>query len=185
MDDSRIIDLFWNRSEQAIGAVSEKYGAMCRAIAWNLLRSNEDAEECVNDTWHGLWNTIPPQRPLKLASYIAKITRNLAMKQLSRRSAAKRDVQTVSFEELDECIPGALQPEQILEGRELARLLDAFLDTLDPQSRNIFLRRYWFFDSVKDIAKGFGMTENHVKVRLHRIRLRLKACLEEEQIYVG
>lgn len=185
MDDDRIIELFWNRSEQAVSAVSEKFGAMCYSLAFNLLRSREDAEECVNDTWHGLWETIPPERPRSLVSFVAKIARNQAMKRLTYRSAAKRDVLIVSFEELNECIPDRYRIEEIADGRELSRLLDQFLDTLDGESRNIFLRRYWFCDSIREIAKGFGISESKVKVRLFRTRRQLKAYLEEAQIYVG
>lgn len=186
MDDSRIIDLFWQRSEQAITAVAGKYGAMCRSIAENLLRNDEDAQECVNDTWQGLWDTIPPQRPDPLAAYVAKITRNLAMKRLTYRRAAKRTALVVSFEELSDCIPSSDSPEQILEGKELSRVIDEFLDTLDTDSRNMFLRRYWFFDSVAQIAAGFGVSQSKVKMRLYRIRNELKTYLAKEaDIYVG
>ena len=186
MEDEQILALFWQRSEQAVTAASEKYGALCRGVARNLLRNPEDVEECVNDTWHGLWNAIPPQRPEKLGAFAARITRNLAMKRLTRQNAEKRQAVTVSFEELDRCVPDEKTVEQALEGRELARLLDAFLDTLEPGDRNLFLRRYWFFDSTKQLSHSFGMTESHVKVKLHRIRKALKKYLEQEaQIYVG
>lgn len=186
MEDTGIIELFWQRSEQAITAAAEKYGAMCRSIAGNLLRNEEDTQECVNDTWHGLWDTIPPQRPDPLAAYIAKITRNLAMKQLTRRNAAKRAALVVSFEELQDCIPDVDSPERILEGKELSRMIDEFLDTLDPDSRNMFLRRYWFFDSIAQIAAGFGVSQSKVKTRLYRIRNELKLYLAKEaDIYVG
>lgn len=185
MDDNRIIELFWQRSEQAIDAVDEKYGHMCRQIAMNLLRNEQDAEECVNDAYHGLWDAIPPERPQKLPPFIAKITRYLAMKKLTYRNAAKRATLTVSFEELNECVPDSRTVEGILEGKALTQALDRFLDTLDPEGRNLFLRRYWFFDSIKEIAGGYGMSESKVKVRLHRIRKELKKYLEEAQIYVG
>ena len=186
MDDSRIIELFWQRSEQAIAAAAGKYGAMCRGIAGNLLRNDEDAQECVNDTWQGLWDTIPPRRPDPLAAYIAKITRNLAMKRLTHRNAAKRTALVVSFEELNDCIPSGDSPEQILEGKELSRVIDSFLNTLDPDSRNMFLRRYWFFDSIAQIAAGFGVSQSKVKMRLYRIRNELKEYLAKEaDIYVG
>lgn len=185
MDDNRIIELFWLRSEQAISAADAKYGRMCRQLAMNLLRSEEDAQECVNDTYHGLWNSIPPERPEKLSSYVAKITRNLAMKRLTYRNAAKRAVVTVSFEELNECICTGHSMEEILEEKELTQLLEQFLDTLDRDSRNMFLRRYWFFDSIREIARGFGVSEGKVKTRLFRIRQQLKQYLEEAQIYVG
>lgn len=185
MDDKAIIELFWQRSENAIHIVDTKYGAMCRGIARNLLRCEEDAEECVNDTYHGLWNTIPPERPEKLPAFIAKITRNLAMKRLAYRNAAKRAAVIIPFEELNACISSDLHPEQIMEGKELSRILDEFLDTLEPDSRNMFLRRYWFFDSISQIAKGFGVSESKVKTRLFRVRNQLKEYLAREaQIYV-
>lgn len=185
MDDNQIIELFWQRSEQAVSAVTEKYGAMCHGIAVNLLRDHEDAEECVNDTWHALWETIPPERPRVLPPFIARITRNLAMKRLTYHNAAKRAVLTVPFEELNGCIAGGPTPEEILDERELTRLLSSFLDTLDRDSRAMFLRRYWFFDSISRIAKGFGVSQSKVKSQLFRIRNRLKVYLEEADYYVG
>ena len=186
MEDSRIIDLFWQRSEQAIDAVAGKYGPMCHSIAWNLLRSEQDAQECVNDTWYALWQAIPPQRPNPLAAFVAKIARNLAIKRLGYHHAQKRTAMVVSFEELNDCIPALQTQEEILEGKELSRLLDAFLDTLDPEDRNMFLRRYWFFDSIGQIAAGFGMSQSKVKMRLYRIRNRLKDYLfKEAEIHVG
>lgn len=185
MEDSKITDLFWQRSEEAIDAVSEKYGKLCRGIAMNLLRNEEDAQECVNDTFYALWEAIPPHRPGKLLPFAAKITRNLAMKKLAYRSAEKRAVLTVPFEELNECIPGGTAAEHRLEQQELRRALEEFLGQLDPQSRNMFLRRYWFFDSVEEIARGFGVSAGSVKTRLYRIRMKLKQYLEQEvQVYV-
>lgn len=185
LEDSQIIELFFQRSERAIDAAEEKYGALCRSVAWNLLGNEEDVQECVNDTWHSLWRVIPPQKPEKLASFIAKIVRNLAMKRLTYRNAEKRAVMTVSFEELSQCIPSANTVEDLLEARELVGLLDRFLNTLDADSRDMFLRRYWFFDSVREIARGFGISETKVTTKLYRIRNRLKAYLAEEgNIYV-
>lgn len=186
MDDHRIVELFWQRSEDAIGAVEEKYSGLCRMIAGNLLRNEEDVRECVNDTWHSLWNAIPPERPDKLTPFVARITRNLAMKRLTYQNATKRQAVLLSFDELDACIPDARTVEAALEGKELSRLIDAFLDTLDEESRNLFLRRYWFFDSVRQLARSFGMTESKVKVKLFRTREALKKYLETEaDIYVG
>ncbi len=186
MEDREIIALFLQRSEAAIEAVEKKYGTLCHSIAWNLLHSQEDATECVNDTWHGLWNTIPPQQPEKLGPFAARITRNLAMKRLSRQNALKRQGETVSYEELNQCIPDNKTVEQALEGKELTRLLDAFLDTLPEGDRNLFMRRYWFFDSVRQLSRSFGITENHVKIKLYRMRKALKLYLEQEaDIYVG
>ena len=186
MDDSKIIDLFWQRSEQAIDVAAGKYGLMCYRIAWNLLRSEQDAQECVNDTWYSLWQAIPPQRPDPLAAFVAKITRNLAMKRLTYYKAAKRKALTVPFEELDACIPSGMTPEKALEGKELSRAIDAFLDTLNPEDRNMFLRRYWFFDSIAQIAAGFGVSQSKVKTKLYRMRNALKEYLMKElEIYVG
>ena len=186
MKDSEIIELFWQRSEDAICAAEDAYGALCRGIARNLLRNEQDAQECVNDTWHSLWNAIPPERPLRLKAYIARIARNLAMKRLRERNAAKRQAVEVSYEELSQCIPDGKSVEAALEGKELARAIDAFLDTLSQENRNLFLRRYWFFDSVKDLARSFHMSEAKVKVTLYRIRNQLKDYLAKEaDIYVG
>lgn len=185
MGDEQIIALFLQRSEAAIEAAQQRYGPVCRAIARNLLGSDQDAEECLNDTWHALWNNIPPQHPENLGAYAAKITRNLAMKRLSYLNAEKRRAVTVSYEELSQCIPGGQTPEELLAGKELTQLLGRFLKTLDGNSRDMFLRRYWFFDSTKQIAKGFGMSETRVTTKLHRIRKKLKVYLEKEAgVYV-
>lgn len=186
MDDSKIIDLFWQRSDQAISVAEEKYGKLCRMITGNLLRNEEDAEECVNDVWHNLWNAIPPERPRNLTAFIARIARNLAMKRLTYRTASKRQAAVVSFEELNQCVPDPVTPESVLERKALARAVDAFLDTLEPEDRNLFLRRYWFFDSTKTLAGTFQLSESNVKIKLHRIRKKLKDYLEKEaDIYVG
>lgn len=185
MEDNSILDLFWQRSELAIDAAREKYGPLCRNVAENLLRNREDAEECVNDTWHVLWERIPPERPIKLRAFAARITRNLAIKRLTRRNAQKRAIPTVSFEELDQCIPGGMTPEQQLEGKELTRALEHFLEMLEPEDRHMFLRRYWFFDSIREIAEANGTSVGAVKTRLYRLRNDLKQHLEKEaQIYV-
>ncbi len=185
MEDSQIIQLFLERSEDAIVAVDRKYGPLCRSIAHNLLGSERDAEECLNDTWHALWNTIPPQIPENLGAFAAKITRNLAMKQLTRMNAEKRQAITVPYDELRECLPTGASPQELLEGKELAQTLNRFLSELDRNSRDLFLRRYWFFDSVKDIAHGFGMSQTRVTTKLHRIRKKLKDYLAKEaDIYV-
>lgn len=186
MQDEQILELFWQRSERAIHEAKCRFGAMCQGIAWNLLRNEEDVEECLSDTWHTLWQTIPPERPERLGAYTAGITRNLSMKRLTRRSAGKRAFLTVSFEELSECVPSGETVEQVLEGRELTRVLEEFLWTLDPESRNMFLRRYWFFDSIRQIAQRFGASEGKVRTRLYRIRKDLKVYLAKEaDIYVG
>ena len=180
MQDQKIIELFWQRSEEAVSAVTMVYGSMCHGIAWGILKNEEDTQECVNDTWHTLWITIPPPRPNRLKAYIARITRNLAMKRLTLQGAAKRQAVVVSFDELSQCIPDQRTVENTLEGKELSQAIDRFLDTLDQQDRNLFLRRYWFFDSVKELSQRFHMTQNHVKVKLHRMREQLKDYLAKE-----
>lgn len=185
MEDQAIIELFFERSEKAIEAAQQRYGAMCRGIAWNLLGSHQDAEECLNDTWHALWNAIPPQRPDNLAAFTARITRNLAMKRLTHLRAEKRSAVTVPYEELSQCIPAGQDPEKLLEGKEMIVLLDRFLKKLDGDSRDLFLRRYWFFDSIEKISDDFGVSQTRVTTKLYRIRKKLKDYLAKEgQIYV-
>lgn len=181
MTDEQIVGLFWGRSEDAIAAADQQYGAMCRSIANNLLGSQEDAEECVNDTWHTLWCAIPPEKPEKLGPYIAKIVRNLAMKQLTRKNAKKRTAAVVSYEELSTCIPGGTSAEEMLEAQVLSEALKRFRDTLDRDSRDLFLRRYWFCDSIEEIAKNAGMSQRSVTKKLYRIRNKLKDFLKKEE----
>lgn len=185
MEDYRIIELFFARSEEAIAQVREKYGPLCRKIAANMLNNAEDTEECVNDVLLALWNTIPPARPQLLRTYIARISRNQARNRVVYNKAQKRNAEmSVSLEELDACLatPGSI--EQELEGRELTRVIEQFLLTLDADSRNMFLRRYWFYDSIAQIAAGFGVSESKVKSRLLRTREKLRIhLLQEEYIY--
>ena len=185
MEKAKMLELFWQRSEKAIEAAQQEYGALCRSIARNLLGNEEDVEECLNDTWHALWNAIPPQKPENLGAYAVKITRNLAMKRLSYHNAQKRKALTISFEELNQCISSNETPQQLLEHKELVALLEAFLRELDQESRDLFLRRYWFFDSAAQIADTFGYSQTKVTTRLYRLRKKLKAYLAKEgQIYV-
>lgn len=185
MDKKEIIGLFFDRSEKAIEAVQAQYGPLCRGIARNLLDSEQDVEECLNDTWHALWNAIPPQKPNNLGAFAARITRNLAMKRLTQSNAQKRTAVTVSYEELSQCISAGYDPEELLQGKELSSLLERFLRKLDAQSRDMFLRRYWFFDSIEQIAGDFGVSQTRVTTRLYRVRKRLKDYLEKEgQIHV-
>ena len=180
MDSKQIIALLEARSETGIEIAQRKYDALCRSIARNLLGNEEDVEECLNDTWHTLWNTIPPQRPENLAAFAAKVTRNLAMKRLTYLRAEKRQVQVVPYDELSQCLPAGQTPEELLMGKELAETMGRFLSKLDRNSKDLFLRRYWFFDSIETIAGGFGMSESRVATKLHRIRKKLKDYLEKE-----
>lgn len=178
MDDHRILELLWTRAEQAIEELARRFGSRLHSTAVNLLGSPQDAEEVVSDTYIALWNAIPPKQPEPLAPYVYRTGRNIALNRLRANTARKRSAYEVSLDELSNYIPA--RPDS---GRELGRAMDAFLDTVSKESRAIFLRRYWFGDSVKDIARAFHMTENAVSVRLHRTRNELKDYLIKEGYY--
>lgn len=181
MRDKEIIDLFFERSEQAIAVLSDEYGAAVRCIAKNILGSRQDAEECENDTYLGCWNSIPPQRPDPLKTYVCRIARNLAVTRYHANTARKRNsIYDAAFEELAECIPDKFSVESELETAELTAAIDAFLAGLKPEERVMFVRRYWFSDSVADIADMLGLRENLVSVRLFRTRKKLYSYLTEE-----
>lgn len=181
MEDEKIIELFFARSEQAIACVRERYGDLCRHIAANILPDPEDVDECVSDTYMALWNAIPPARPQKLRPFVARIARNQAGNKLAYNSAGKRGREmTVSLDELEPWLASARDVEGELDGKELTCAIERFLLTLDADSRNVFLRRYWFYDSIKQIAEGFGASESWVKSRLLRTRSKLRIYLIEE-----
>ena len=185
MEDEKIIELFFERSEQAIRALDMKYGKICRSLSYNIVNSREDAEECVSDAYLGAWNAIPPARPDPLLSYIAKIVRNLSLKKKKKKEAAKRGGHyTMALEEIEGCIAGQNTAEDELDARELARILGEFLDALTVENRVIFLRRYWFADSCRDIAELVGLTEKNVSVRLSRTREKLRRYLMEREVFV-
>ena len=185
MEDEKIIELFFERSEQAIRALDMKYGKICRSLSYNIVNSREDAEECVSDAYLGAWNAIPPARPDPLLSYIAKIVRNLSLKLYWKKEAAKRGGHyTMALEEIEGCIAGQNTAEVELDARELARILGEFLDALTVENRVIFLRRYWFADSCRDIAELVGLTEKNVSVRLSRTREKLRRYLMESEVFV-
>lgn len=181
MEDSRIIELFYARSEQAIKELSKKYGALCTHVARNILNSRQDAEECVNDAYLGVWNTIPPENPNPLRTYICRIVRNLSIMRYHSNTAKKRNsYYDAALDELEDCITSVSSVEDEISVRELSRLLDAFLDNLDVENRVIFVRRYWYSDSVSEIAERLGVSSNNISVRLSRIRSKLKKFLEKE-----
>lgn len=184
MEDQQIIDLYWARSDRAIIETQNKYAGLCRSIAYHILGDHQDAEECVNDTWLKAWNGIPPQRPRSLPAFLSRITRNQALKRYERNNAAKRGGGQVplALEELSDCIPDPIAITQVAEEGELTRLLNEFLSGLSPQTRKIFLRRYWNLEPLRDIAKASGVTESKVKVTLFRTRKKLKDFLEQEGI---
>lgn len=181
MEDREILDLFFERSEQAIRELDRTYGAAVKKTAGNLLRSPQDVEECVNDAYLGVWNSIPPHRPDPLVSYVCRIVRNLAVSRLRSETAAKRNSSLdLVLDELEDCIPAKTDVEGELEARELAVSIDRFLDRLDYTDRYLFVRRYWFADPVHEIAAHTGLRENRVSVRLFRLREKLRKHLQKE-----
>lgn len=182
MEDKAIIDLYWTRSENAISQTAVKYGAYCYTIAYNILSSREDSEESVNDTYLAAWNTMPPRRPNVLSAFLGKITRYISLDRWKRRSAAKRGGGEVplALEELENCIPGGEDPEKTLARKELLRSIDSFLEELPAAERKVFVCRYWYLDSVSDIAERFGFSESKVKTMLFRTREKLRVKLGKE-----
>ena len=181
IDDSKIIGLFYARSEQAIVELSQKYGSVCRRVAGNILSNPYDAEECVNDAYLGAWNTIPPQNPDPLLTYVCRIVRNLAIAKYHSITAQRRNsYYDVALGELEECLASSETVEDSLTAKELSAALDRFLDTLDKENHVIFVRRYWYSDSISEIAERMGMRRNNVSVHLSRTRDRLRKYLKKE-----
>jgi len=181
LDDEKIIALFFARSEEAIGALGKKYGGACTRLAANILGSARDAEECVNDTYLALWNSIPPQRPDHLGTYLLRVTRNLSLTRYHKNTALKRNSHyDMALDELSEVLPTEETAETALEHRELTAALERFLDTLDRRERLLFLRRYWYGESVSSIAAFFDLRANTVSQTLGRTRRKLAKFLEKE-----
>lgn len=181
MDDTAIIRLYWDRDQSAIPATDEKYGTFCHRIAASVLDSREDAEECVNDTYHRTWMTIPPQRPESLRAYLGRIIRNLAIDRYRRENAQKRFRKLdVSLTELEDCLPADNDPEQSAELEELTAAVNRYLGTLPRQKRIIFLRRYWFQQSVEDIARDYGRSVSGIYAILTTVRRGLRDALTKE-----
>lgn len=184
MEDNQIIDLYWARSENAITETADKYGKYCHYIAFNILHNTEDSEECVNDTYMKAWGVMPPQRPNRLSTFLGKITRNLSLDKYKRYTTEKRGFgQTaLALEELEESLSSPDNVEQIVDGMALTELLNIFLADLSPEARKIFMRRYWYFSSIKEIVADYKISESKVKMSLLRSRNELKYFLEKEGI---
>ena len=182
MDDQSIVALFWERSEQAIAETDRKYGAYCHSIAYHALANNEDAEESVSDTYMAAWNQLPPHRPSILATFLGKITRRISINRWKAKNTAKRGGGqiTLALEELDNCVDGTQDIEASSDARELSVCLNRFLDSLPKAERDIFLRRYWFFEPIAVIAESCGFTQSKVTSMLHRMRGKLRKQLEKE-----
>ncbi len=181
MDDAEIVGLYWARDESALEATRTKYGGFARSLAVNLLGSAEDAEECAQDAYLALWRSIPPERPESLKAYLGRIVRNTAADIWNRAHAKKRDAGlTVLLSELEDCLPSPSDPQAELESRELGRAVSAWLRTLDADSRALFLRRYWYGQELKTLAREWGVSANALAQRTRRLRISLRAALEKE-----
>ena len=186
MEDAQIVDLYWERNEYALIKTSEKYGKLCFSVAFNILNNHEDSEECVNDTYLKAWETIPPRAPNKLSAYLGKITRNLALGKYRYNNRKKRGegVNAEVLEELTECIAASENTEDAVEEKLLVDVLNSFLRELPGERRKMFLQRYWYMNSIKEIAAECSVSESKVKMTLLRVRAELKQRLESEGIYL-
>ena len=182
MEDRKIVDLYWQRDENAIPETAARFGGYCRTIAYNILSDAEDAEECLNDTWLGAWNTMPTNRPKKLAPYLGKLTRWISLTRLREKTSLKRGggETALVLDELAEAVDSGADVEKAVELKELNAALRRFLKTLGETERQVFLARYWFIASIAEIAEKFGFSESKVNSMLHRTRKKLLGYLEEE-----
>lgn len=185
LQDDAIIEMFFERSEEAIRELDTKYGKACFKLSYNIVNNRQDAEECVNDSYLGVWNAIPPVRPNPLLSFVLKIVRNLSVKVYWKSKAEKRNSSyTTALEEIEPFLAASNTTEVEIEARELARMIEGFLEKQPIENRVIFMRRYWFSDTYKDIAKQVGLSEKNVSVRLSRIRQKLKEYLIDKEVFV-
>lgn len=182
MEDSKIVSLYWARSEAAISETSSKYGRYCFSIAHNILTDAQDADECVNDTYLAAWNSMPPHRPSILSTFLGKLTRRISIDRFRIRGAAKRGggEMTLVLDELDECLPSRDDTERTVELRELTRAIDGFLSALQETERTVFVCRYWFLVSVEEISERFGFSRSKTKTMLYRTRGKLREYLTKE-----
>ena len=185
LEDREIIRLFFERSEQAIGELDNKYGAAVTKTATNILHDRLDAEECVNDTYLGVWNSIPPQQPNPLVSYVCRIARNLAVSRLRSNAAVKRNSNfDLVLEELEDFIPSGADVEADYAYKELTAAIDRFVSSLNYDDRFLFVRRYWYADPVKDIAAMMHQRDARISLRLFRLREKLRIILKKEGLLV-
>ncbi len=182
MEDSQIIDLYWDRSEEAVTQTAIKYGKYCHCIAYRILADRQDADESVNDTYLAAWNSMPPHRPGSLSAFLGKITRRLSISRWRKQSAEKRGGGEImlALEELGDCVPSGENVGNAVEQRELIRTIDRFLSGLSEQERDVFVCRYWFLAPVGEISRKFHMGESKVKMMLLRTRNKLSAYLQKE-----
>ncbi len=184
MEDSKIVDLYWERSENAIVETDKKYRNYCYYIAFHILHNQEDSDECVNDTYLNAWNAMPTQRPNRLSAFVGKITRNLSLNRWEKNNAEKRGFGqvTLALDELQECISAGDNTEKITNDLVITNVLNEFLASLSTEKRIIFMRRYWYLNSITEIADGLSISESKVKMTLSRTRKELRKDLEKEGI---
>lgn len=180
MEDAQIIRLFFERSEEAVDRVKEKYGRACMQLLRNLLQNDLDAEECANDVYLALWNTIPPESPEPLLTYLLKIARNQALRRLTYNNAQRRGGQTLALDELEECIADGHSVEQIVGRKLLQEKIAEFLRTLRKEDRQLFVLRYWYGESLERLEEIFGWSNSKIKSKLFRVRNRLREELIRE-----
>ena len=183
MEDSDIIELYWRREERAITETDAKYGAFCHALAMNLLGVREDAEECVNDTYHAAWKAMPPERPHRLRAWLGKVVRNISVSLWQHNHAKKRcSGADVLLSELGDCVPAARDVESEVENAELGRVISSWLRTLTADDRALFVRRYWYGTALATLAEERDMPANRLAQHMYRLRLSLRKALEREGI---
>ena len=183
MDDEKIIELYWQRNEDAITETASKYGKLCRFITGNILTSDRDCEEVVNDTYLAVWNAIPRQRPSRFSVFLSRIARNLALKRYDHDSAAKRNPEALcSLEELGDCVSGRENVENEVENRRIENLISSFLREQPEDKRHVFILRYWYFEPISTISRRIGFSESKVKSMLFQLRKSLREFLESEDV---
>ena len=182
MKDEMIVDLYWQRSDTAISETNQKYGRYCHSIAYNICGTDQDAEECVNDTWFRAWNLMPDQRPSVLSTFLGCITRNFAIDRIKAKNRVKRGggEAVLALDELEECLSGGTDPEHVLEAKELETAIGRFVSELPRTEKLIFVLRYWYVAPVDEIAEKMQFSKGKVKTSLFRTRRKLRAYLEEE-----
>lgn len=182
MEDQQIVELYWSRSEPAITETAAKYGSYLNRISYNILANPQDAQECVNDTYHAAWNAIPPHRPSLLCTFLGKLTRRISIDRWRHDHAGKRGGGEfpLALEELEDCVSGSGSLEDEVLYQEALSLLNRFLSTLPATQRRVFLCRYWYMDSIESIARQFGFSQSKVKSMLHRTRALLRTQLQKE-----
>ena len=181
MEDEKIVQLYWDRNEKAIEESSTKYGTYCRNIARNILQNEEDADECVNDTWLNAWNAMPPHKPSVLSAFLGKLTRNLSFDRYRKLHREKRGGKTIDLvlDELEELVSGQDDPERKWLEKELKESINQFLQSMPEEKRNLFILRYWYAMDISEIANRTGLSSNRISVNLNRIRNKLKTFLYE------